>query len=112
MLNEHDQPDHWLTPADVENDASARPSGLPVPVLGPNATVRDALDAILTATGRTVAIVDEGGAFKGQLTIDAILSQSAAIHDADAARELLATRGFVPRDQTSSAPPPGAEEPA
>ena len=68
-------------------------------MLGPNATVRDALDAILTSTGRTVAIVDETGAFKGQLTIDAILSQSATIHDANEARELLATRGFVPRDR-------------
>jgi osmoprotectant transport system ATP-binding protein len=112
MLNERDQPDHWLTPADVESDANPNPSGLPVPVLGPTATVRDALDAILTATGRTVAIVDESGAFKGQLTIDAILSQSATIHDANEARELLATRGFVPRDLTSSGPEAGSEEPA
>ena len=79
-LDADGRPDHWLTLKDIDSPRALEEVGLPATdKLEPNATLHDALDMMIKSFAAAAIVVDDRGAFRGIIDIDAIKRRVDAI---------------------------------
>jgi osmoprotectant transport system ATP-binding protein len=73
MLDAERRPLRWYSARDLDSDAALKDVGLPASsIVGPNATLHDALDLMITSFTATVIVVDDRGAYQGVIELGAI----------------------------------------
>jgi len=81
VLDGQRRPRGWVTAEDLDHARAFDATGAAVTVVGPQATLADALDRMLTARYSVVVAIDDHGAYTGVLDIDTINAAIRALRE-------------------------------
>ena len=104
LLEANRRPSKWVTVRDLDSPAALDEMGLPArdSIVELNATLHDALDLMITSYTGAVIVVDDDGAYRGVVELDAIRERGDAIRAAARQRYRKEEPGAVPAAEMAS----------
>jgi osmoprotectant transport system ATP-binding protein len=77
LLDDAGRPASWLEARELAGDDGS-PTETPVLALGPDASLRDAMDAMLRAANQRAVVVDSSGRYQGLVRLEAVIARIGA----------------------------------